>query len=171
MKIEELGVMDLAPESRAVLGDEVPLFFYRYVNLFALAESLGSGARDAMVEAGRKMGQQFARDMHYRTLTQWAQHYKQHGMGILSIESEDPQCVRLRVEECAICSGLPRVDMALCWVDAGILSAAVQTCFAPETLDAWWVDEVECTGLGHSACVFEVRPPGWMEGVGKSDTP
>jgi predicted hydrocarbon binding protein len=157
MKITDLGAMDLATDPRATLGDAVPFFFYRYVTLFALADSLGARAKPALLEAGRKMGQQIVKQMHYMSFADLTEHYRNNGMGVLTVEKTDDGRYYVRLAECATCHGLPRVDMALCYLDAGILTAAISE-MVGETGQSLpdVAEEVECVGLGDSSCLFRI---------------
>lgn len=158
MKLQDLGVMDVGTEPREILGDKVPFFFYRYLTLFAVADAMGAQARDALTAAGRKAGMQLGREMHYSRFRQWIEHFRDNGMGLLKVEEETKDLIRFRLDECATCSGLPKVDQTLCCFEAGILASAAQVC-SKDSGPPWDVEEVECFGLGHTACVFEVRRP------------
>ncbi len=156
MKLSDLTVMDLATEPRTSLGDNVPYFFYRYVTLFAVADSMGARAKKALEDAGRKVGEQLVKGMFYRTVDDLAGHYRQYGMGLITLEDQGEFTWSIRLSECITCHGLPNVEMPLCWFDAGIIAGALQamTSGAPP-LQA---REVECCGLGDASCRFEVGP-------------
>ena len=140
MKLQDLGVMDVGTEPREELGDTVPFFFYRYVTLFAVADSMGAAARDALLNAGRKVGMQLGKEMHYGSHPLWVAHFRDSGLGLLSVEEQTKDMVRYRLEECATCSGLPKVDQTLCCFEAGILASAAQVC-ASDNGPAWEVEE------------------------------
>jgi predicted hydrocarbon binding protein len=158
MKIEDISVMDLATDPRPTLGDQVPFFFYRYLSLFAVADSKGGQAQHALFEGGHKIGVQLVKDMMYGDVNAVAQHFEQNGMAHVVLEGG---ITRLRLEECATCSGLPNVDMALCYFDGGILAGALEQ--IAKSAEPYGAREIECTGLGHSACVFEIGPRSKIE--------
>jgi predicted hydrocarbon binding protein len=161
MKIADLTALDLATEPRSSLGDTVPFFFYRYVTLFAIADSMGARATGALEEAGRKAGEQLVKGMFYRTPEDLAEHYRQHGMGLLSVDDLEENRWRATLRECATCHGLPNVDMALCWFDAGLLAGAFQGMFGaslPPGSPPIEVVEEACVGLGDNECVFKIEP-------------
>lgn len=156
MKIEEVTVMDLATDPRETLGDLVPFFFYRYLSLFAVAESKGAFAEKALFDGGYKVGSQLVRDMMYTEFSQIAEHYEMNGLAILTQVSEEDGVMRVRLEECATCCGLPPVDMPLCHFDGGILAGALQA--IAKSSSPWGAREIECAGLGNPTCVFEIGP-------------
>lgn len=119
---------------------------------------MGALARDALEKGGRKVGMQLGKEMHFGSTQLWIAHFRDSGLGILTVEEQTKDLVRYRLEECATCSGLPKVDQTLCCFEAGILASAAQVC-AFDTGPPWEVEEVECFGLGHTSCVFEVRRP------------
>lgn len=161
MKIENLSVMDLATDPRASLGDQVPFFFYRYLSLFAVADSKGAHAKRALFDGGHKVGEQLAKEMMYGDFPALAQHYQQNGLGLLSLESQEGSVSRVRLEECATCSGLPPVDVALCYFDGGILAGAMQA--IARSSEHYGAHEIECRGLGDASCLFEIGPGSHME--------
>lgn len=156
MKIEDVTVMDLATDPRETLGDQVPFFFYRYLSLFAVADSKGAFAEKALFDGGYNVGSQLVRDMRYTEFSQIAEHYQMNGLAILTKESEDNGVMRVRLEECATCCGLPPVDMPLCHFDGGILAGALQAIAKSST--PYGAREIECAGLGNPTCLFEIGP-------------
>jgi predicted hydrocarbon binding protein len=161
MKIADLTALDLATEPRSSFGDTVPFFFYRYVTLFAVADAMGARATAALEEAGRNAGEQLVKGMFYRTPADLVEHYRQHGMGLLSINEEGEHRWRATLRECATCHGLPTVDMALCWFDAGILAGAFHGMFGeslPPGSPPLLAVEEACVGLGNEECVFLIEP-------------
>lgn len=166
MKIDNVGIMDLGTEARASLGDRVPFIFYRYMSLFAVADSKGAGAALALFDGGYAVGTQLVKEMMIRDFDGVAEHCRVSGIGILRIESQDGQTTRVRLEECATCSGLPSVEMPLCYFNGGILAGAVQTLH--KSTEAYGAREVECGGLGHLSCLFEIAPRSRLEPSGQA---
>ena len=160
MKIEELGVMDLASEPRHSLGDHVPFFFYRYLSLFAVAESKGRQAEEALRSGGRKVGVQLVKGMMYRDIDALSQHFAENGQGIVSLEKREGAFTWLRLEECATCSGLPPMQKALCYFDGGILAGALEA--LSRSTEPYAAYESECAGLGNSSCLFKIGPRSQM---------
>lgn len=156
MKIEELSVMDLATDPRESLGDKVPFFFYRYLSLFAVADSKGAQAKKSLHDAGHKIGRELVKDMMYRDAAGIAQHFEQNGMALMTVESQDGANSMVRLQECATCSGLPPVEMPLCFFEGGILAGALQA--LAKSTETYRAREIECTGLGHTSCLFEIGP-------------
>lgn len=156
MKIENLNVMDLSTDSRETMGDRVPLFFYRYLSLFAVADAMGASAKSALFDAGYKIGSQLVRDKTIVDFQGLAEHYLNNGLGIVSLKSEAGSISHVVVEECATCTGLPPVETALCFLDGGILAGTMQA--LARSPEAYGAREVECSGLGHSACLFAIGP-------------
>ena len=156
MKIEEVTVLDLATDPRESLGDQVPFFFYRYLSLFAIADSKGAYAQKALFDGGYKVGTQLVRDMMYTDFDGLAEHFQMNGLAIVTKESDENGVVRVRLEECATCCGLPPVDMPLCHFDGGILAGALQAIAKSST--PYGAREIECAGLGNPSCLFEIGP-------------
>lgn len=156
MKLEQIGVLDLATDPRITMGEAVPFFFYRYLSLFAVADATGGAAKQALFKGGHKVGMQLVKEMMYRDMKAIGDHYRQNGMGILELLPDEGGVARVKLLECATCSGLPRVDMALCWFDGGILAGAMQALAKSNQL--YRAREIECCGLGNNACLFEIGP-------------
>lgn len=156
MKIEDVTVMDLATDPREHLGDAVPFFFYRYLSLFAVADSRGQFAQQSLFDGGHRVGVQLVREMMYSDFASVAEHFQLNGMAVVTKESEENGVVRVRLEECATCCGLPPVDMPLCYFDGGILAGALET--LTKSTMPYGAREIECTGLGNASCLFEIGP-------------
>lgn len=158
MKLTDINVLDLATNPRTSLPDNVGFFFYRYVTLFTVADSTGARAKKALAEGGRKVGQQLVQGMFYRSMFDLVEHFKQHGLGILEVEEEEEGRKLVRLRECATCAGLPPVEMPLCWFDGGVLAGAIGAMQGEDPAAPWQAEEIECAGLGHPTCLFEIRP-------------
>lgn len=159
MKIKDLDVLDLAGDPRSLLGETVPYFFFRYVSLFAAADALGAKTAAGLQEGGQKAGHQLVKGMFYRTFDDLAEHFRQHGLGVIQLESKEDDCLKVRLLESVIAHGLPDVGQALCHFPGGILAGALWA-ISGETGDTpYQAFEVECQGMGHPNCLFEIRPP------------
>ena len=158
MKISELGVLDLAGDPRAVLGETVPYFFFRYVSLFAAADALGAKAAGNLLDSGKRAGDELVKGMFLRTFDDLADHFRQHGLGLISLEGEEADLYRVRLEESVVAHGLPEVGRALCFFPGGVLAGALQAVRGGEGGSELTAFEVECQGLGHPSCLFEIRP-------------
>jgi uncharacterized protein len=159
MKIKELNVLDLAGDPRSLLGESVPYFFFRYVSLFAAADALGAKTAAGLREGGRKAGVELVKGMFFRTFDDLVEHFRQHGIGLLSLESQEEHCFKVRMHESVIAHGLPEVGQPLCHFPGGVLAGALWAIGGEPAAGPYDAFELECHGLGHSACLFEIRPP------------
>lgn len=156
MKLEDVTVMDLATDPRQSLGEQVPFFLYRYISLFAVADSRGAYAEKSLFDGGYKAGSQLVREMMFVDVPGLIEFFRQNGIAIVTVESTSGATRMVRLEECATCTGLPPVEMSLCHLEAGLLAGALQ--HLDKSSAPYGARETECAGLGNSSCLFEVGP-------------
>lgn len=99
-------------------------------------------------------GHRIGQELSVSTLEEIAGRLNELGMGHLELVSRSPDPVVFHWFDCLTCSGLPRVGRPLCYLEAGILSGAVErACRQPVR-----VRETRCWGLGDTFCEMQVHP-------------
>lgn len=163
LKLEVIG----NPSSgRPTMGPTTSVITYRIVRLIAL-DLLEGDKKDqgekAVYEAGKIIGK--------ATYEQWVKSadsleifvekitriFNELKLGVLTVKEVNKKkgelFFRVNVDECASCSGTPKVGRAICQLEGGVL-AGLFGAYANTPVE---VKEVKCWGLGDKTCEFEIR--------------
>ncbi len=153
-------------EGRPNLGPMVNVTVYRlmqYTLRDILIRDFGVEEADRVFfEAGKKAGEQYCENILTQNqdlnamLTQLEHTMKDLGIGILRIESADPErgFFVITVDEDLDCSGIPVCSEEICIYDEGFITGLLLAYTGRD----FHVKEVDCWGSGSRTCRFEVAP-------------
>jgi len=159
---KDLGDID---EGRPHLGPMLPVAVYRlmqYTMKEALeAESGPEMASRIFIEAGRRAGQEFCRNILNPTLkpdaflAELQSKLKELAVGIMRLERVDLENMELylNVSEDLDCSGLPCTNEVVCQYDEGFISGI----FEAYTGHPYVTKEIDCWASGDRVCRFQVK--------------
>jgi len=136
--------MEFGKIERPTIGRFVDVEFFRIIR-FLPVEMLGERV-DGLIYNGAK---EATINMEIGSLDEIATFFKEKRIGKVTILSKDP--VKVKVDECVTCSGLPEVGRPLCHFEGGLLAGLIGSTLE-ETID---LKEVKCWGLGDRTCLFE----------------
>jgi len=137
-------MMEFGLIERPSIGRFVDVEFFRIIR-FLPVEMLGERV-DGLIYNGAKDA---AANMKIGSLDEIITFFREKRIGKVTIMGKDP--VRIKVDECATCSGLPEVGRPLCHFEGGLLAGLLGSTLG-ETID---LEEVKCWGLGDKTCLFE----------------
>jgi len=135
--------MELGKIERPTIGRFVDVEFFRMIRFLPM-ELLGERV-DGLIYNGAKTA---TTDMEI-DLDEIVAFFKEKKIGRVKILSTDP--LRVKVDECATCSGLPKVGRPLCHFEGGLLAGLLGSALGDD-ID---LKEVKCWGLGDRTCLFE----------------
>ncbi|MDI9623587.1 MAG: hypothetical protein QFX38_01690 [Methanothermobacter sp.] len=135
--------MEFGKIERPTIGRFVDVEFFRMIR-FLPVEMLGERV-DGLIYNGAKAA---TTDMKIN-LDRIVAFFKEKKIGRVTILNTDP--VRVKVDECVTCSGLPSVGRPLCHFEGGLLAGL----FGSALGDDIDLKEVKCWGLGDKTCLFE----------------
>jgi len=161
--------LDLVGDSavgRQKLGTMVPVALFRLLRLVGVMEGMkeiaGRGANALIYRGGKNLGKSVGEKLlktSGKDLDKYFQEVvnicKDLGIGLLSIPEMDLNrgFIKVRVDECVTCSGMPDIGQVVCHFEGGLIGAIIET-FTEKKVT---VVETECWGKGDKACVFEIQ--------------
>jgi predicted hydrocarbon binding protein len=165
MTVSGLDLVGDPVAGRQKLGTMVPVALFRLLRLVGVMEGMkeiaGRGANAIIYRGGKNLGKNVGEKVLQATgknLEKYLQEIvkicKELGIGLLSIPEMDLNrgFIKVRVDECVTCSGMPNVGQVVCHFEGGLIGAIIEK-FTEKKVT---VTEVECYGKGDSACVFEI---------------
>lgn len=165
MTISGLDLVGDPEAGRQKLGTMVPVALFRLLRLVGVMEGMkeiaGRGANAIIYRGGKNLGKNVGEKVLQKTgknLEKYLQEIvnicKDLGIGLLSIPELDLNkgFIKVRVDECVTCSGIPNVGQVVCHFEGGLIGAIIEK-FTEKKVS---VTEVECYGKGDTACVFEI---------------
>lgn len=150
-------------KGRPTLGEKAPVAMFRALRLIGVMEGLDSTIGDAstlVYTSGKGLGLQLGNSILSKTgknLDNYAKEVanavRDLGVGILSITKLDlpGSFIRLQVEECITCAGMPNIGKKVCHFEAGFVSGVLEA-FIGKAVN---VKETKCWGMGDKVCEFE----------------
>ncbi len=165
MTVSGLDLVGDPEAGRQKLGTMVPVTLFRLLRLVGVMEGMkeiaGRGANAIIYRGGKNLGKNIGEKVLQVTgknldkyLEEIGKTCKEFGIGLLSIPEIDLNkgIIKVRVDECVTCSGMPNVGQAVCHFEGGLIGAIIEK-FTEKKVA---VTEVECCGKGDTACVFEI---------------
>jgi predicted hydrocarbon binding protein len=151
---------------RQKLGTMVPVALFRLLRLVGVMEGMkeiaGRGANALIYRGGKNLGRNVGDKVIKATgknLEKYLQEIsnicKELGIGFLSVPEMDlgRGYIKVRVDECVTCSGMPNIGEVVCHFEGGLIGAIFEI-FTERKVT---VIETECWGKGDTACVFEIQ--------------
>lgn len=118
-------------------------------------DSAGLRVGPLVRELGRDAGEAAAKGLEPAApdelVARLADFWASHGLGSLERASHSP--LKVRVRGCALCRGVEPTGAVACSLVEGLLEGFANSVLRASTR----VDELECRGTGHHACVFRVE--------------
>jgi len=159
------GLLGDIEAGRPSLGPMMRIEVYRLMQ-FSLRDAIERrcGTQDTdliFYEAGRLAGIEFYRNVlgpskKFETFVGELQRVmREMGIGVLAIEKADLAAgqLTLTVSEDLDCSGLPKLDSAICVFDEGFIAALLES-FSGRRFR---VDEIDCWSTGARTCRFQAQ--------------
>jgi len=120
-------------------------------------QNLGPGMERTLYELGRQFGREaVAPNMSDGSLCEALKDiptiWSSAGLGELKVDNCEGNNATLREYDCATCQGLPTVGRAVCHLERGVLTGALEGRLGRSVSTT----ETKCWGLGDSACQFEI---------------
>ncbi|AXI25558.1 hypothetical protein CFE53_05230 [Methanofervidicoccus sp. A16] len=134
---------DIGEVNRRTLGRCIDIVAYRAVHL-SIVKYLGFNALSKLYNAGADFG----KSLGVKSIEEMMECFEYLGMGIPKLVSEDP--IKIRVYECAFCSGLPNVGKSVCYFERGIIKGCLEEILNKKIK----VVESKCYANGHDYCEF-----------------
>lgn len=162
-----LDLIGKAGDARPTLGSTVPLEIFRALRVVGVMEgldgTLGKDSSALVYDGGKHYGvglgkvviEKTGRDLgHY--VKGVADELKRLGVGLLYVTELrlDDGFIRLKVDECITCAGMPNIGKAICHFEAGCVAGILEVFLAGAK--KCLVKETKCWALGHQTCEFEV---------------
>ncbi|WP_292460632.1 V4R domain-containing protein [Methanothermococcus sp.] len=141
----ELSFEEMYNVDRPTLGRKADVSLIRALKL-SIIEYLGFNAASKLYFAGMHFGE----NIGVKSIDDMKEFFKELGIGILSMASENP--LKLRVEECIDCAGLPNLGKPICYFEAGVIAGCLESILDKKVK----VVETKCYANGDDCCEFEV---------------
>jgi len=142
VKFEDIGDIN-----RSVLDNHVNMILYRAV-LLSIVKYLGFNGISKLCHAGADFG----KSLGVKSIGEMIECFESLGIGIPKLVSEDP--LKIRIYDCAFCSGLPNVGKSICHFERGIIRGCLENILNKKIK----VVESKCCADGHDYCEFIVYP-------------
>ncbi|WP_151737846.1 V4R domain-containing protein [Paenibacillus tengchongensis] len=141
---------DMKKMNRPVLGDTVPLEWFRTIRLIGLQQALPLGGKGTTLTIGRKIGE----SLPITSLEELLQLFEELKIGIPRIIYADEHKLNIAVEDC-FCKGLPTLEeeKMICDLEGAILEGALTKIRGHRVT----VREIKCNAAGHEHCEYEVK--------------
>jgi len=120
-------------------------------------QNLGPGMERTLYELGRQFGREaVAPNISDGSLCEALKEiptiWSSAGLGQLQIASCEGNSATLREYDCATCQGMPTVGRAVCHLERGVLTGALEGRLGRSAS----ATETKCWGLGDNSCEFEI---------------
>ncbi|HIP16052.1 MAG TPA: hypothetical protein EYG77_02475 [Methanothermococcus okinawensis] len=130
--------------NRPILGRYIDIVLYRAV-LLSLVKYLGFNALSKLYHAGVDFGKRLG----VKSIDEMIECFESLRIGIPELVSEDP--IKIRVYECAFCSGLPNIGKPVCHFERGVLTGCLEDILNKKVK----IVESKCCANGHDYCEFK----------------
>jgi len=132
--------------NRPILGRYIDIVVYRAV-LLSLVKYLGFNALSKLYHAGVDFGKRLG----VKSIDEMIECFESLRIGIPELVSEDP--IKIRVYECAFCSGLPNIGkpVPVCHFERGVLTGCLEDILNKKVK----IVESKCCANGHDCCEFK----------------
>jgi predicted hydrocarbon binding protein len=145
LSISNLSFEDIYNVDRPTLGRQADVVLFRVLKL-SIIKYLGFNVSSKLYFAGKHFGE----DYGVKSIDEMKEFFKELGIGVLSVVSENP--LRLRIDECISCSGLPSGCEPICFFEAGIIAGCLESILGKKVK----VTEAKCYTTGYNCCEFDV---------------
>ena len=145
LDVSNLSFEDVYNTNRPTLGRQADVVLFRVLKL-SIIRYLGFNAASKLYFAGKHFGE----DYGVSSIDEMKEFFKELGIGVLSIINENP--LKLRIDECISCSGLPNGCEPICFFEAGLIAGCLESILSKKVK----VTETKCYTMGHGCCEFEV---------------
>ncbi|RBP70058.1 serine phosphatase RsbU (regulator of sigma subunit) [Alkalibaculum bacchi] len=143
-----ISIKDITCPVRNELGQNIDLVYMRLFRL-ALRDTYGSKLSSSLLyEAGRHTA---INNFKFVSIDDIVNTLNDLSIGVMKVVYNNGEHIIFQEEECAICSGMPTTDEALCSFESGFLAGALSCIMNKNVV----VEETECWGLGDQICQFE----------------
>lgn len=168
VKAEGLDLIGNPKAGRPILGPTVTVEMFRALRLVGVMEgldgTLGKDASALVYNSGKHVGlslgkailEKSGQDLNLYVQLVTAK-LKELGVGLMSIPEIDlaKGFLKVRVDECITCAGMPNIGKAVCHFEGGLVSGVLEAFLGAGKKVA--VKESKCWALGDTTCEFESR--------------
>ncbi len=167
-KASGLALVGNPTSGRPILGPTVTVEMFRALRLVGVMEglddTLGKDASALVYNSGKHVGlslgksilEKSGQDLN-RYVQMTTERLKELGVGLMSIPEIDlaKGFLKVRVDECITCAGMPNIGKAVCHFEGGLVSGVLEAFLGAGKKVA--VKESKCWALGDTTCEFESR--------------
>lgn len=133
---------------RRQLGSTVSIDIFRGLRHISLAKYIGEdAAKSLLYYSGKELGKK----LNAKSIEELKEISKKKRLGLISVVDVDP--LKIRIDECVTCYGLPECGKTLCDFEAGIIAGALEKILKCKVV----AKETHCFGLGNDFCQFDVK--------------
>ena len=149
--MRKISIKDVLKINRPVLGDRIPLAFWRILRLIAMPRVLGKKTEAFNKKVGNEIGKIFA----VKTPEEIVTAITTSQIGICNPLEKKKGMYAIEFKECFTCSGItPPIGKPICDLEAAIIEGA----FKKIGVKVKKVQETKCMGgLGDDVCRIEVE--------------
>ncbi|MDK2790194.1 MAG: uncharacterized protein PWP15_701 [Methanothermococcus sp.] len=147
MKI--LSMVNQSKENRNTPEREFDICLFRFIRCIPV-NYLGN----VDMEVGSllySIGKQFGRSLSLSSVWGFIEYCKCNNVGYIEIISENP--LKIRINDCITCTGLPNVGKTLCDFEGGFIAGCFENILCKKVL----ATETHCIGLGDDFCQYDVK--------------
>jgi predicted hydrocarbon binding protein len=136
---------------RPVLGDKIPVTFWRILRVIAMPEVFGENTFDI----NRAIGMEMSKTLNVKVPEDIVKEIRRLRIGVCHPLEKTDDSYAIEFTECLTCSGItPAVGAAMCDLEAGIVEGA----FKELGINVEKAQETKCIGgLGDDVCRIEVK--------------
>ncbi|MBI3566345.1 MAG: 4-vinyl reductase [Elusimicrobia bacterium] len=167
-KAAGLGLIGDPARGRPTLGSTVTVAMFRALRLVGVMEglddTLGKDASALVFNSGKHVGfalgkavlEKSGRDLE-RYVHMTAAQLKELGVGVMTVSALNlaNDFLKVRVDECITCAGMPDIGKAVCHFEGGMVSGVLEAYLGAGKKVV--VKEIQCWALGDTTCEFECR--------------
>lgn len=143
-----ISIQDISCPVRDDLGPSIDLVYMRLFRL-ALRDTYGSQLSSSLLyEAGRHTA---LNNFTFSSIDHIISTLNDISIGVMKVVYKDENRIIFQEDECAVCSGMPTTNEALCSFESGFLAGSLSYIMNKDVI----VEETKCWGLGDEICQFE----------------
>lgn len=158
----QLSLEDISCPIREDLGGNINLLYMRIMRL-ALRETYGAQLSAAILyQAGKNIA---VSSFDILEINDLIEYLSQLMVGKTRVVETSGSRIVFEEDECAVCSGMPDIDEALCSFESGFIAGGLSKMLDMDV----YVTETKCWGMGDQVCRFEADlfPKGTLENDGR----